>query len=111
MSLMNSVAAIVVCENSVAEPLAESLLLNSLKSSAQIREIAIATSQEVLKNADKNSKICASLQVDRLWSKAAVVDLLRWFEATDASQLLLCFSQQVDISDAGLNRLLACQPR
>lgn len=48
-----------------------------------------------------------ALAVDHFWSPKAIADVLRWFERTDATHLLLVLSPAVEFAPAGLRRLTA----
>src|SRR4051812_7610495 len=46
------------------------------------------------------------LRTQSMRSAAAVAEILRWFESKPASHLLFIFSPRVELSHAGLHRLL-----
>jgi len=78
-------------------------LLQQLTSSPLVRSIAVAAPRKAKCEADNLHR----LDAETLRSRTAAIEVLRWFESTDASHLLWLFSSQVDLTAVGLRRLAA----
>jgi len=95
---MASLAAVVAAPNELPDASAKETLAAALGSNL----IAVAAPR-----APAAQGGLAHLNVDQFWSPAGLGGVLRWFEQTSATHLLLALSPRVEFASAGLRRLAA----
>lgn len=76
-------------------------LFQQLSANPLVRSIAVAAPS----NAKTEPQNLHRLHAEALRSSAAVIEVLGWFETTNASHLLWLFSSRVDLAAVGLRRL------